>query len=138
MPADTVRDEKYAPYSEFYAKLGRRICSVRKAKGWSFAQVEEFSDGRFTRSVLMSWERGLRRPHLEHLMELAEFYGVDYEVFLPVPPGGQTLISAEDVINRIRDIARMGEEDAAPPAIPSPRDHREQDEPEDAPEVHGA
>jgi transcriptional regulator with XRE-family HTH domain len=55
-----------------YVEVRNRLRTVRKVKGWTLREVEEYSHGDICAVVLGSWERGTRKPTLERLMFLCE------------------------------------------------------------------
>ena len=55
-----------------YAEVRNRLRTVRKVKGWTLREVEEYSHGDICAVVLGSWERGNRKPTLERLLYLCE------------------------------------------------------------------
>ncbi|MFA5918003.1 MAG: helix-turn-helix transcriptional regulator [Candidatus Nanopelagicaceae bacterium] len=74
-----------------------RIRKIRKARGWSLADVEKFSKGNFKAVVLGSYERGDRTMSVKRAIDLANFYGVPLhylvqEEQVPVMVGRNPLI----------------------------------------------
>ena len=55
-----------------YVEVRARLRTVRKVKGWTLREVEEYSHGDICAVVLGSWERGNRKPTLERLLFLCE------------------------------------------------------------------
>jgi transcriptional regulator with XRE-family HTH domain len=55
-----------------YVEVRNRLRTVRKVKGWTLREVEEYSHGDICAIVLGSWERGNRKPTLERLLFLCE------------------------------------------------------------------
>jgi transcriptional regulator with XRE-family HTH domain len=55
-----------------YVEVRNRLRTVRKVKGWTLREVEEYSHGDICAVVLGSWERGNRKPTLERLLYLCE------------------------------------------------------------------
>jgi transcriptional regulator with XRE-family HTH domain len=55
-----------------YLEVRNRLRTVRKVKGWTLREVEEYSHGDILAVVLGSWERGNRKPTLERLLYLCE------------------------------------------------------------------
>jgi len=55
-----------------YVEVRARLRTVRKVKGWTLREVEEYSHGDICAVVLGSWERGNRKPTLERLLYLCE------------------------------------------------------------------
>ena len=67
-----------------YAKaLGSRLRAIRQQQGLSLQGVEQKSNGRWKAVVIGSYERGDRAVTVQRLSELADFYGVPIEHFLP-------------------------------------------------------
>jgi transcriptional regulator with XRE-family HTH domain len=69
-------DDEDAPQSELSLALGRRLRAVRKERGLTLEDVHRISHGRWSTSVVSSYERGFRNPSVARLRELAAFYGV--------------------------------------------------------------
>jgi len=60
-----------------YKLILQRLRLVRKIKGWTLNEVEQYSHGEVCAVVLGSWERGTRKPSLERLLILCnEIYRV--------------------------------------------------------------
>jgi transcriptional regulator with XRE-family HTH domain len=55
-----------------YKLVLQRLRTVRKVKGWTLSEVEQYSHGVVCAVVLGSWERGNRKPTLERLLFLCE------------------------------------------------------------------
>lgn len=53
-----------------------RIRKIRKDRGWSLADVEKRSKGKFKAVVLGSYERGDRNMSIKRAIDLANLYGV--------------------------------------------------------------
>jgi len=53
-----------------------RIRKIRKDRGWSLADVEKRSKGKFKAVVLGSYERGDRTMSIKRAIDLANLYGV--------------------------------------------------------------
>jgi hypothetical protein len=69
--------------NDFSKQLGRKLRMARLNCGLSLAQVEEKSDGRWTKDSLGNYESGRRRIKAETFAELAAFYGVCLDALLP-------------------------------------------------------
>lgn len=54
--------------------LGERIAKTRKARGWTQSQLADASN--YSRNSILNWERGLRYPDSNVLVNLAETLGV--------------------------------------------------------------
>lgn len=59
-----------------------RIRKIRKARGWSLADVEKLSKGNFKAVVLGSYERGDRSMSVKRAIDLAKLYGVPLHYLL--------------------------------------------------------
>lgn len=59
-----------------HESIAIRIRKIRKARGWSLADVEKLSKGSFKAVVLGSYERGDRTMSVKRAIDLANFYGV--------------------------------------------------------------
>ncbi len=94
------------PVSDFYATLGEALNRTRALTGWSLAEVQRQSEGRFNSLLLASYERGTRRPKVETLCELAEFYGVPVSSFLPVE-GGAVMVPLDAVIAQLQALGKV-------------------------------
>ena len=84
------RDSIDAP-EEFYTGLGEALIRIRRLRGLSQYAVEVTSGGRFKAVVIGSYERGDRHMRIGTLVELARFYDVPVETFLP-DANGDTLV----------------------------------------------
>ncbi|MGZ4140622.1 MAG: helix-turn-helix domain-containing protein, partial [Actinomycetota bacterium] len=62
--------------SEYAARVGERLRSIRLQKGLSLHDVEEASTKEFKASVLGAYERGERSISVPRLQRLAQFYSV--------------------------------------------------------------
>ena len=71
--------------SEYAARVGERLRSIRLQKGLSLHDVEEASTKEFKASVLGAYERGERSISVPRLQRLAHFYGVPVDRLLPQP-----------------------------------------------------
>lgn len=61
-----------------HESIAVRIRKIRKARGWSLADVEKLSKGNFKAVVLGSYERGDRTMSVKRAIDLANFYGVPF------------------------------------------------------------
>lgn len=73
--------------SDYAARVGERLRSIRLQKGLSLHDVEEASAKEFKASVLGAYERGERSISVPRLQRLAQFYGVPVDRLLPKPEG---------------------------------------------------
>jgi len=55
--------------------IGEDLRAIRQGLGWSLAQVEVKSGGRWILPVVGSWERGHRHPTVDKVRELLAWYG---------------------------------------------------------------
>lgn len=62
-----------------------RLRKLRKARGWSLADIERRSKGRFKAVVLGSYERGDRALSIKRAIELATIYSVPLHYLLAEP-----------------------------------------------------
>ncbi len=69
--------------SDYAARVGERLRSIRLQKGLSLHDVEEASAKEFKASVLGAYERGERSISVPRLQRLAQFYGVPVDRLLP-------------------------------------------------------
>ncbi|UPK77144.1 transcriptional regulator [Nocardioidaceae bacterium SCSIO 66511] len=96
-----------------YAKaLGSRLRAIRQQQGLSLQGVEQKSGGRWKAVVIGSYERGDRAVTVQRLSELADFYGVPIEHFLPEvdenqhgsPDGASRLVIDLERLKEIRAV----------------------------------
>lgn len=80
--------------SDYAARVGERLRSIRLQKGLSLHDVEEASAKEFKASVLGAYERGERSISVPRLQRLAQFYGVPVDRLLPRPEAD--VITLED------------------------------------------
>jgi len=71
--------------SDYAARVGERLRSIRLQKGLSLHDVEEASNKEFKASVLGAYERGERSISVPRLQRLAQFYSVPVDRLLPQP-----------------------------------------------------
>ncbi len=69
---------------KFSASLGVRLRSARRQRGWSLGEVESYTGGEFTASVVGAYERGERALSVQRLVRLAEIYVVPPSDLLPL------------------------------------------------------
>jgi len=69
--------------SDYSARVGRRLRSIRKQKGLSMHEVEASSEGEFRASVIGAYERGERAISVPRLNRLAALYEVPVGELLP-------------------------------------------------------
>jgi transcriptional regulator with XRE-family HTH domain len=80
--------------SDYGARVGQRLRSIRKQKGLSMHDVEASSGGEFRASVIGAYERGERAISVPRLNRLAVLYAVPVGELLPMEP-----ISVDRVID---------------------------------------
>lgn len=66
--------------------LGSRLRAARHFCGWSLAEVERASGGRYKAAAVAAYERGDRGITAVRLIELAEFYEVPVAVIAAETP----------------------------------------------------
>jgi transcriptional regulator with XRE-family HTH domain len=71
--------------SDYAARVGERLRSIRLQKRLSLHDVEDASAKEFKASVLGAYERGERSISVPRLQRLAQFYGVPVDRLLPQP-----------------------------------------------------
>jgi transcriptional regulator with XRE-family HTH domain len=69
--------------SDYAARVGERLRSIRLQKRLSLHDVEDASAKEFKASVLGAYERGERSISVPRLQRLAQFYGVPVDRLLP-------------------------------------------------------
>lgn len=72
-----------ASYNE---RVGERLRSIRRQRGFSLQDVQSASDGEFKAAVLGAYERGERSLSVPRLHRLAGYYGVPVMQLLPPEP----------------------------------------------------
>ncbi len=72
-----------AAYNE---RVGERLRSIRRQRGFSLQDVQSASDGEFKAAVLGAYERGERSLSVPRLHRLAGYYGVPVMQLLPPEP----------------------------------------------------
>jgi transcriptional regulator with XRE-family HTH domain len=88
-------------------RLGRRLREVRENYGWTRADVERLSDGRWSAPALGTYERGERLMTAVGLCAVAEFYGVPAMSLLECPPPAPPLRLPDGPL--AVDTVRLGE-----------------------------
>src|SRR5205085_4914858 len=87
--------------SDYAARVGERLRSIRLQKGLSLHDVEEASNKEFKASVLGAYERGERSISVPRLQRLAQFYNVPVDRLLPQPEADViTLDNARNGVER--------------------------------------
>jgi len=72
-----------ASYNE---RVGERLRSIRRQRGFSLQDVQRVSGGEFKAAVLGAYERGERSLSVPRLYGLAGYYGVPVVQLLPPEP----------------------------------------------------
>ncbi len=72
-----------ASYNE---RVGERLRSIRRQRGFSLQDVQSASEGEFKAAVLGAYERGERSLSVPRLHRLAGYYGVPVIQLLPPEP----------------------------------------------------
>jgi transcriptional regulator with XRE-family HTH domain len=67
-------------------RVGERLRSIRRQRGFSLQDVQRVSEGEFKAAVLGAYERGERSLSVPRLHRLAEYYGVPVVQLLPPEP----------------------------------------------------
>jgi transcriptional regulator with XRE-family HTH domain len=67
-------------------RVGERLRSIRRQRGFSLQDVQRASDGEFKAAVLGAYERGERSLSVPRLHRLAGYYGVPVVQLLPPEP----------------------------------------------------
>ena|SRR5665811_516126 len=71
-------------------RVGERLRSIRRQRGFSLQDVQRVSEGEFKAAVLGAYERGERSLSVPRLHRLAEYYGVPVVQLLPPEPAAVT------------------------------------------------
>jgi transcriptional regulator with XRE-family HTH domain len=87
-----------------------RIRKIRKDHGWTLADVEKLSMGKFKAIVLGSYERGDRAMSLKRVIELADLYEVPLR-FLLEEPQAETTGRKTGLVLDLRHIRANAEND---------------------------
>jgi transcriptional regulator with XRE-family HTH domain len=84
-----------ASYNE---RVGERLRSIRRQRGFSLQDVQSASEGEFKAAVLGAYERGERSLSVPRLHRLAGYYGVPVVQLLPPEPAVATAGQAGDKV----------------------------------------
>ena len=90
-------------------RVGERLRSIRRQRGFSLQDVQKLSDGEFKAAVLGAYERGERSLSVPRLHRLAGYYGVPVIQLLPPEPSAVPVEPEEDKITI--DLGRIDELD---------------------------
>jgi transcriptional regulator with XRE-family HTH domain len=84
-----------ASYNE---RVGERLRSIRRQRGFSLQDVQSASEGEFKAAVLGAYERGERSLSVPRLHRLAGYYGVPVIQLLPPEPAAATADQTGDKV----------------------------------------
>ena len=84
-----------ASYNE---RVGERLRSIRRQRGFSLQDVQSASEGEFKAAVLGAYERGERSLSVPRLHRLAGCYGVPVIQLLPPEPAAATADQTGDKV----------------------------------------
>ena len=91
-----------ASYNE---RVGERLRSIRRQRGFSLQDVQSTSDGEFKAAVLGAYERGERSLSVPRLHRLAGYYGVPVMQLLPPEPAA---VTADEIGDKVTiDLGRL-------------------------------
>ena len=84
-----IHSSQKSPVNMFFQptqeSIAIRLRKLRKARGWSLADIERRSQGRFKAVVLGSYERGDRALSVKRAIDLATIYSVPLHYLLAEP-----------------------------------------------------
>jgi len=95
-----------ASYNE---RVGERLRSIRRQRGFSLQDVQSLSEGEFKAAVLGAYERGERSLSVPRLHRLAGYYGVPVVQLLPPEPAAVTADQGGDKVTI--DLGRLDQLD---------------------------
>ena len=95
-----------ASYNE---RVGERLRSIRRQRGFSLQDVQSLSEGEFKAAVLGAYERGERSLSVPRLHRLAGYYGVPVIQLLPPEPSAVTADQGGDKVTI--DLSRLDQLD---------------------------
>lgn len=90
-------------------RVGERLRSIRRQRGFSLQDVQRVSEGEFKAAVLGAYERGERSLSVPRLHRLAGYYGVPVVQLLPPEPAAMVVDPERESITI--DLARLGDLD---------------------------
>jgi transcriptional regulator with XRE-family HTH domain len=90
-------------------RVGERLRSIRRQRGFSLQDVQRVSDGEFKAAVLGAYERGERSLSVPRLHRLAGYYGVPVVQLLPPEPSAMVVDPDRETVTV--DLTRLGELD---------------------------
>ncbi|MCJ7779500.1 MAG: helix-turn-helix domain-containing protein, partial [Acidimicrobiia bacterium] len=86
-------------------RVGERLRSIRRQRGFSLQDVQRASKGEFKAAVLGAYERGERSLSVPRLHRLAGYYGVPVAQLLPLEPASVTTGPSDDKV--MIDLGRL-------------------------------
>jgi transcriptional regulator with XRE-family HTH domain len=90
-------------------RVGERLRSIRRQRGFSLQDVQRVSEGEFKAAVLVAYERGERSLSVPRLHRLAGYYGVPVVQLLPPEPAAMVVDPDRETVTI--DLARLGDLD---------------------------
>ena len=90
-------------------RVGERLRSIRRQRGFSLQDVQRVSEGEFKAAVLGAYERGERSLSVPRLQRLAGYYGVPVVQLLPPEPAAMVVDPDRETVTI--DLARLGDLD---------------------------
>ena len=90
-------------------RVGERLRSIRRQRGFSLQDVQRVSEGEFKAAVLGAYERGERSLSVPRLHRLAGYYGVPVVQLLPPEPAAMVVDPDRETVTI--DLARLGDLD---------------------------
>ena len=90
-------------------RVGERLRSIRRQRGFSLQDVQRVSEGEFKAAVLGAYERGERSLSVPRLHRLAGYYGVPVVQLLPPEPAAVVVDPDRETVTI--DLARLGDLD---------------------------
>ena len=90
-------------------RVGERLRSIRRQRGFSLQDVQRVSEGEFKAAVLGAYERGERSLSVPRLHRLAAYYGVPVVQLLPPEPAAMVVDPERETVTI--DLARLGDLD---------------------------
>ena len=97
-----------ASYNE---RVGERLRSIRRQRGFSLQDVQSASEGEFKAAVLGAYERGERSLSVPRLHRLAGYYGVPVIQLLPPEPSAGIAQQSGDKVTI--DLGRLDQLDGS-------------------------